>query len=98
VDATNYGDVATVEKHGRVCPQGSKNKPKSTLVVAASLSTRAKCRPGRPLGSKNKESSRVMMDPADHLDVSVAHPTLPSSSSGDLFSFLSFAGAHYREQ
>jgi hypothetical protein len=39
-----------------------------------------------------------MMDPADHLDVSVAHPILPSSSSDDLFSFFSFAGAQCCEQ
>jgi hypothetical protein len=39
-----------------------------------------------------------MTDPADRLDVSVAHPILPSSSSSDLFSFFSFAGAQCHEQ
>jgi hypothetical protein len=39
-----------------------------------------------------------MKDLANHLDVSVAHPIMSSSSSGDLFSFFSFAGAQCREQ
>jgi hypothetical protein len=78
-DATYYGDVATIEKYGRGRPQGSKNKPKSTLDVAASSSTPVKHRTGRPLGSNNKKSSMVTMDPVDHLDVNVAHPTLSSS-------------------
>jgi hypothetical protein len=54
VDANKYGDVATVEKRGRGCQRGSKNKPKSSLATAASSSTLAKHRPSRPLGSKNK--------------------------------------------
>jgi hypothetical protein len=37
-------------------------------------------------------------DLADHLDVSLAGPSAPSSSSGHLFSFFSFAGAQCREQ
>jgi hypothetical protein len=98
VDASNYGDIVTVEKRRRGHPRGSKNKPKSTLVVAALSSTPAKHRPVRPLGSKNKKSSAVMMDHADCLDVSVAHPTLPSSSSGNMFSLLYFAGAQCHEQ
>jgi hypothetical protein len=95
VDATNY---ATIEKRACGHPRGSKNQPKSTLSLATSSSTPAKRRPGRPLGSKNKKSSMVTTDPADRLDVSVAHPTLLSSSSGDLFSFFSFAGAQCRQQ
>jgi hypothetical protein len=39
-----------------------------------------------------------MTDPADRLDVSVACPTLPSSSVGNLFAFLAFACAQCREQ
>jgi hypothetical protein len=54
--------------------------------------------PGRPLGSKNKKSAIVTADPADRLDVSFAHPSAPSSSSGDLFSFFPFAGAQCRKQ
>jgi hypothetical protein len=54
VDATNHGDVATVEKHGRGRPRGSKNNPKSSLVAATSSLTPAKRHPGRPLGSKTR--------------------------------------------
>jgi hypothetical protein len=97
VDATNYSNVATVEKHGRGHPRGSKNNPKSSLAAVASSSISAKRHPGRPLGSKNKKSSLVTMDPADRLDVSVARPILSSPSPGDLFSFFSFAGAQCRE-
>jgi hypothetical protein len=46
---------------------------------------------------KNKKSSLTTTDPADRLDVCVAHPILPSSTR-DLFSFFSFAGAQCREQ
>jgi hypothetical protein len=77
VDATSSGDVAVIQKHGRGCPQGSKNKPKSTLAIVASLSTPAKHHPGRPLGSQKKKPFGVTTDPADRLDVSVAHLTLP---------------------
>jgi hypothetical protein len=97
VNATNQGDVATVEKLGRGLPRGSKNNPKSSLVVVASSSTLAKRRPGRPLGSKNKKSAIVTADPTDRLDVSFAHPSATSSSSGNLFSFFSFARAQCRE-
>jgi hypothetical protein len=94
----NHGDFAIVEKrdHGR--PRGSKNKTKSSLATAASSSTLAKRRPGHQLGSKNKKSYVATTDPTDRLDVSVVHPTLPASSSGDLLSFFSFAGAQCREQ
>jgi hypothetical protein len=34
----------------------------------------------------------------DHLDVSFAQPSMPSSSSGHIFSFFSFAGAQCHEQ
>jgi hypothetical protein len=97
IDATNYSDVATIEKRGRGRPCGSKNKPKSSLAAAASSSTTAKRHPGRPLGSKNKKLSVTTTDPAHRLDVSVDHPILSSSSSGDLFSFFSFAGAQCRK-
>jgi hypothetical protein len=98
VDATNYDDVAIVENRGHGHLRGSKNKPKSSLTAAASSSTPAKRRLGRSIGSKNKKSFVTMTDPVDHLDVSVAHPILSSSLSGDLFSFFSFAGAQCREQ
>jgi hypothetical protein len=97
VDATNYGDVATVEKRGRGRPRGSNNKLKYLLVAVALSSTLSKRCPGHPLGSKNKKPFVTMMDPADRLGVSVAHPILPSSSSGDLFSFFSFVSAQCRE-
>jgi hypothetical protein len=40
----------------------------------------------------------VTTDPADHLDVRLVGASAPLSSSGHLFSFFSFAGAHCREQ
>jgi hypothetical protein len=61
VGAINHSDLATVEKHGRSRPRGSKNKPKSSLDLAASSSTPAKHHPGHPLGSKNKKSAVVLM-------------------------------------
>jgi hypothetical protein len=70
VDATNYCDVAIVEKRDRGRPRRSKNKPKSSLATAASSSTLAKRRLGRPIGSKNKKSFVTMMDPVDRLNVS----------------------------
>jgi hypothetical protein len=98
VDATNQGDVATVEKHGHGRPRGSKNSPKSSFAAVTSSSTPAKRRPGHPLRSKNKKSTIVTADLADRLYVSFAHPSVLSSSSGDLFSFFSFAGAQCRKQ
>jgi hypothetical protein len=99
VDATNQGDVATVEKCDRGHPHRSKNKPKSLLAIVTSSLTLAKRRLGRPLGSKNKKSAIVTTDPADCLDVSFSHPAASSSSSsGDLFTFFSFAGAQCHEQ
>jgi hypothetical protein len=98
VDATDQGDMAIVEKRDHSHPRGSKNNPKSSLAIVASSSTPAKRRPGRPLGIENKKSAIVIADPADHLDVSFVHPAVPSSSSGDLFSFFSFVGAQCREQ
>jgi hypothetical protein len=97
VDAANSDNVAIVEKRGHDRHRGSKNKPKYTLDIAASSSTPAKRRPGLPLGSKNKKPFVATTDPANHLDVSVARPTLPSSSSHNLFSFLAFAGAQCRK-
>jgi hypothetical protein len=89
-DAINQGDVATVKKRGCGRPCGSKNNPKSSLAVVASSSTPAKRRPSHLLGSKNKKYAIVIADPTDRLDVSFAHPSAPSSSSSDLFSFFSF--------
>jgi hypothetical protein len=98
VGATNHDDAAVVEKHGRGHPHGSKNKPKLSLDVATtSSSTPAKCRLGRPLGSKNKKSIVLTADNADHLDVSLAGPSALSSSSSHLCSFFSFAGAQCHE-
>jgi hypothetical protein len=61
VGAINHSDLATVEKRGRNRPRGSKNKPKSSLDVAASSSTPVKHCHGHPLGSKNKKSAVVLM-------------------------------------
>jgi hypothetical protein len=90
VDAINQSDVATVKKCGCGRPCGSKNKPKSSLAMIASSSTPAKRHPGRLLGSKNKKYAIAIADPTDRLDVSFAHPFVPSSSSSDLFSIFSF--------
>jgi hypothetical protein len=98
VSATNQGDFAIAEKCDRGRPCGSKNKPKSSLVVVASSSTPAKHRPSRPLGSKDKKSAIMTANSADRLDVSCARPSAPSSSSSDLFSFFYFVGAQCREQ
>jgi hypothetical protein len=70
VDATNNGDVATLEK---------RDKPESSVATDVSSSTPTKHLPSRPLGSKNKKPSMTMTDPADCLDVSVAHPIMSSS-------------------
>jgi hypothetical protein len=85
IDATNQGDVSTVEKHGRGRPCCSKNKPKSLLAAVTSSSTPAKRRPRRPLGSKNNKSTIVTADPVDRLYISFSHPSALSSSSGNLF-------------
>jgi hypothetical protein len=64
-----------------------------------SSSTPTNRHPGRPLGSKNKKYVVVIADSADHLIVSLARPSmLSSSSSGHLSSFSSFAGAQCCEQ
>jgi hypothetical protein len=95
----NLDNVKVVEKRGRDRPQGSKkNKPKSTGTAAASSSIPPKRRPGRPLGSKNRKSSAATADTVGHLDVSVSHHTLPSLSSGNLFSLFAFIGAQCHEQ
>jgi hypothetical protein len=52
-----------MEKRGRSCPRGSKNKPKDASLVASS-SASAKRRPGRPLGSKNKPKASAAAAPA----------------------------------
>jgi hypothetical protein len=91
-----YGVV--VEKHGRGHSQGSKNKPKAS-VVGISSSTLDQCRRGRPLGSKNKVKTSVTpTNISKHSDVSLAQPNPPQPSTGALFSFFAFAGAQCREQ
>jgi hypothetical protein len=97
VNVANQGDVATVEKRSHSRPPMSKNKPKSSFAMVASSPTAAKRRPGRSLGSKNKKYTTETTDPVDRLDVSFAHPSAPLSSSGDQFSFFSFAGAQCHE-
>jgi hypothetical protein len=85
-----------VEKHGRGHPRGSKNKSKvDTMDTSSSALT--KWRPGRPLGSNNKAkaSSPQISEP---LDVSVAHPNPPQTSTGAVFSFFALAGAQCHEQ
>jgi hypothetical protein len=60
--AINLDTSALMEKQGRGCPRGSKNKPKDTSLVASS-SASAKRHPGRPLGSKNKPKASAAVAP-----------------------------------
>jgi hypothetical protein len=81
---------APVEKRGRGCPRGSKNK---ALIdaLAASSSAVVKRRPGRSAGSKNK--------PKVHL--AAPGPSTPSASTSPppprLFSFFCIVGLQCRE-
>jgi hypothetical protein len=93
----NLDGAIVVQKRGRGHPQGSKNKHK-TSVAASSSATPAKHHRGRPLRSKNKKPSAVTVSTADHLDVSLAQPSLPQSSVENLFSFFAFSGAQCHEQ
>jgi hypothetical protein len=81
---------APVEKRGRGCPRGSKNKF-SIDALAASSSAVVKRRPGRPAGSKNK--------PKVHL--AAPSPSTPSASVSPppprLFSFFCITGPQCRE-
>jgi hypothetical protein len=65
----------------------AKNKPK-TSADASSLATPAKRCRSSPLGSKNKKASTSMANVADHLDVSLAQPILPSHLWGICSPFL----------
>jgi hypothetical protein len=77
--------------------EGAKTSPRPLLLLLH-RQLRKKRRRGRQLGSKNKKPSTATADASDLLDVSFAHPTLPQSSTGNLFSFFAFAGAQCHEQ
>jgi hypothetical protein len=78
-----------VEKRGRGCPQGSKNNPNTSTTSSSSAMPAKRCC-GRPLGRKNKKPFVLMVSTADHLDVSLAQPSLLQSSVENLFSFFLF--------
>jgi hypothetical protein len=88
-----------VEKHGRDRPRGSKNKPKgaSMKISSSSSSASVKQRPGHPLGSNNKLKPSVSLANKP-LDATAARRNTPPPSSGNIFSFFTFAGAQCREQ
>jgi hypothetical protein len=79
---------APVERRGRGCPRGSKNKAIATTLVASS-SAPVKRRPGRLVGSKNKPK----------VAPTVPGPSAPSAnaSSSRIYSFFYIADAQCRE-
>jgi hypothetical protein len=79
---------APMEKRGRGCPRGSKNKA-SVGAALASSSAPVKRHPSRPAGSKNKPK----VDPA------APGPSAPSAnaSSPRIYSFFCITGAQCRE-
>jgi hypothetical protein len=81
---------ASVEKRGRGCPRGSKNKP-TIPVVAASSSALMKRRPSRPVGSKNNPKvSSAAPGPS-------APPHHASPPPPRVYSFFCITGAQCRE-
>jgi PAB1-binding protein PBP1 len=86
-----------VEKRGCGRPRGSKNMPKTSATTSSST-TLSKRRRGCPLGSKNKKLSGATASAADHLDVSLAQPSLPHSFADNFFSFFAFSSAQCHEQ
>jgi hypothetical protein len=78
-----------VEKPGRGCPHGSKNKPKESAMAGSSSSASVKWHTGRPLGSKNKPklSTSFATKP---LDAATVRNNTPPPSSGNIFSFFRF--------
>jgi hypothetical protein len=81
---------APVEKRGRSCPHGSKNKATAAAAIASS-SALVKRRPGRPDGSKNK-----LKVPSATPD-----PSAPSANASPppprIYSFFCIARAQCRE-
>jgi hypothetical protein len=72
-----------MEKRGRGCPRGSKNKPKDASRVA-SLSTSVKRHPSHPVGSKNKPKVPAAATPGSSIaprNASPPHPPKIYSSS-----------------
>jgi hypothetical protein len=92
----NTGSV--VEKRGRGCPRGSKNKPKYASMVVLSSSAPVKQRPGRPLGSKNKPKPSASLARRSVDANAVRHSTSPPPPPVNVFSFFAITGAQCREQ
>jgi hypothetical protein len=81
---------AQMEKQGRGCPRGSKNKSKDPSTVVSS-SVSIKRRPGRRVGSKNKPKvSTTAPGPS-------ATPHNASPPSPEIYSFFCIAGAQCHE-
>jgi hypothetical protein len=83
-----------VEKRGRGCPHGSKNKPKDASMVASSSSAPVKWHPGRPVGSKNKQKPFASLAHRS-VDENVARHNTPPAN---VFCCFAIAGAQCREQ
>jgi hypothetical protein len=67
--------LITIEKRGRACPRGNKNKVK--IPAAASTSTTlVKRHCDHPLGSKNKKSSTAAIVASIALDLGLTQPAL----------------------
>jgi hypothetical protein len=79
-----------VEKRGRGCPHGSKNKATIEAVVASSSAPVKRC-PGRPAGSKNKPK----------VPFAAPSPSAPSANASPppprIYSFFFIAGAQCHE-
>jgi hypothetical protein len=90
VSESRLNNDAPVEKRGRGCPRGSKNKA-TAATMGASSSVLVKRRPGRPAGSKNKPK----------MPSAAPGPSAPSpdtsSSSPRIYSFFCICNAQCRE-
>jgi hypothetical protein len=86
--ASNLDTGVLMEKQGRGCPRGSKNKPKDASLVASS-SASAKRRPGCPLGRKNKPKASA----AIALGASAAPRNASPPPPANIYSFFCIAGA-----
>jgi hypothetical protein len=81
---------APVEKRGRGCPRGNKNKT-TAAAMGASSSVLVKRRPSRPVGSKNKPKV-----PSAAPGPGASSPDT-SSSSPRIYSFFCICNAQCRE-
>jgi hypothetical protein len=66
-----------MEKWGRGCPRGSKNKPKDASLVSSSSVSPKRC-PSRPVGSKNKPKVSAAAAPGSSTASRNASPPAPA--------------------